>query len=146
MSGYGGQPPGWNDPYGQEKGWNDPNAQQQPGWDANAQYNQSPGHGYGYGYGPPGVPQAGSNAPGSTIAALVCTCVAVAMCCNLLAIPGIVTSVMAMSRANTDPASARKLTTWSWGILVAAFVVPTTIVLVLLGVDAANGGIDDSGL
>ncbi|MFC5748706.1 hypothetical protein [Actinomadura rugatobispora] len=135
MSGYGGQPPGWNDPYGQGQGWNDPNA---------AQHHQSPG--YAYGYGPPGVPNTAGETSGSTIAALICNCVAVAMCCNLLTIPGIVTAAMAMSRARTDPASSRKLTTWSWGILVVAFLLPVVIFCVLLGVDAANGGLDDSGL
>jgi hypothetical protein len=83
---------------------------------------------------------------GPTIAALVCSLIALVMCCNLLAVPAIVTSAMAIGRSGTDPASAQRLTTWSWGVLVLAFLLPITAFLVLLGVDAGNAGLDDSGL
>ncbi|MFB4319924.1 hypothetical protein [Actinomadura sp. 21ATH] len=76
----------------------------------------------------------------------MCGLIALVACCNLLAIPAIVTSAMAIGRANSDAASARKLTIWSWGILVLAFLLPITALAVLLGVDATNGGLDDHGL
>jgi Na+/proline symporter len=133
VSGYGGQSPGWNDPHGQGQGWNDPNAH----------YNQTPG--YGYGYGPPGVPGTPRSASGSTITALVLNCIITAMCCNVFAIPGIVTSVLAMNRSASDPASARRLTAWSWVIFAAAIIIPGTLIGVGLVVDASDGNMDDSG-
>ncbi|MFC9970338.1 hypothetical protein ACFVH6_05485 [Spirillospora sp. NPDC127200] len=72
--------------------------------------------------------------------------IAFLMCCNLLALPAIVTSAMAVGRSSTDPGSAQRLVGWSWGILVVAFLLPIAVILVLLGVDASNGGLDDSGL
>jgi hypothetical protein len=148
MSGYGGQPPAWNDPYGQNQGqgqgWRDPyGADTQPGWDPYGQYPRSPTHDYG----PPGVPP-GRGTPGSAIAALVCTSVAVAMCCNVLAIPGIVTSVIAVNRSRTDPASTRNLTAWSWVILGVALAVQIIVILVLIILDVNSAGHDsgyDSG-
>jgi hypothetical protein len=145
MSGYGGQPPAGNpndpnpygqdpygqSPYGQAQGWNDPNAQQ--GWDTPGQQP------YGYGYGPPGVSPVQSRNPGSTIAALVCNCVAVAMCCNVFAIPGIITSVIAMTRAQTNPASTRTLTVWSWVILGVAFVIQIALFGLLVYLDELDG-------
>ncbi|MEW2356315.1 hypothetical protein [Spirillospora sp. NPDC029432] len=116
--------PGWNDPYNQ--GWNDPNQG----------YGGYGGQGPGYGYGPPGVPNSGGGAPGSTIAALVCTSVATAMCCNILAIPGIVTSAMALNRHKTDPRSARSLTMWSWVIFGAAMFVYLAAIIVAAVIDA----------
>jgi len=47
-----------------------------------------------------------------------------------LAIVGIVLSNMGMNRVHSDPAKARRLIAWSWGVLGA------TSVLVLLGVTA----------
>jgi hypothetical protein len=151
MSGYGGDPSGWNDPYGQGQGqgWNDAGGQYgQPG----QQYDYGqPGYGQqgygqpGYGYGPPGVPDTGGHAEGSTIAALVCTSVATAMCCNILAIPGIVTAAMAMSRSKTDPRSARSLTIWSWWILGVAIVLQILLFAVLIIIDANSPDYDSSG-
>jgi hypothetical protein len=146
VSGYGGQPPGWNDPndpnpynpdpYGQAKGWNDPNGPNtQPGWDVPGQ----PGAPPPYGYGPPGVSRQGTGTPGSTIAALICTSVATALCCNILAIPGIVTSAIAMSRSQTDPKSTRTLTTWSWIILAVAIVLEIAFIVLIGVLDASNG-------
>ena len=112
MSGYGGQVPGWNDPYG---------------------YGPPPGSG-------------GSQTPGSTIAAIICSCLALGFCCNILAIPAIVTSVMAASRAGRDLESANRLTQWSWVILTLAFVLPILAGVTLFAVDALHGGLDDEGL
>jgi hypothetical protein len=123
MSGYGGRPPGWQDPYdpyqqqpppqghpGQPPGWQDPYGGAPPGY----QY----GYGYGYGYGPPGMPGP-PRSNGSTIGALVCNivaCVLSLFCCFglLPSIPGIILAGIAMGRTQTDPESARKLTMWAW--------------------------------
>jgi hypothetical protein len=124
MSGYGGRPPGWQDPYdpyqqqpppqghpGQPPGWQDPYGGAPPGY----QYG---GYGYGYGYGPPGMPGP-PRSNGSTIGALVCNvvaCVLSLFCCFglLPSIPGIILAGIAMGRTQTDPESARKLTMWAW--------------------------------
>ncbi|MFC9976188.1 hypothetical protein ACFVH6_35370 [Spirillospora sp. NPDC127200] len=114
MSAHGG----WEDPYGRPQGWNDPyGSAPTPGW-GDPYGGQAPGpegygYGYGYGYGP--NPPPASN--GSTIAALIVSCVMTTMCCNVLAIASIITSAVAMGRISRDPASARRLTWWSWGIL-----------------------------
>ncbi|MGI5166944.1 hypothetical protein ACQEU3_21600 [Spirillospora sp. CA-253888] len=111
---------GWEDPYGRPQGWNDPYGNAPgpgPGW-GDPYGGQPPtpeGYGYGYGYGYAQAPPPAAS--GSTIAALVVSCVATAMCCNVLAIGAIITSAVAMSRTSRDPESARRLTWWSWGIL-----------------------------
>ncbi|WP_395110121.1 hypothetical protein [Actinomadura sp. SCN-SB] len=136
MSGYDEQPPAWNDPYGpdpygQAQGWNDPYGPgTQPSWGA---------YGQPSGYGPPGVPRSGGGAPGSTIAALICNALATGMCCNLLAIPGIITAALAMNRSQTDPNSTRTLTTWSWVIFAVALVLQIALFIVIGVLDAVNG-------
>jgi hypothetical protein len=124
LSGYGGQPPGWQDPYGQSghqggspQGWQDPYGQQGPG------------------YGPPGVPS-GSSGNGSAIGALICNILLTVLCCNVLAIPGIVTSAIAVNRFQTDPDSARSLTAWSWVIFAANIVIWITFIVVLFLIGA----------
>lgn len=100
MSGYGGTPPGWQDPYGGQ-GWADapyPGAQPPPGY-------------HPYAYGPPGV-RPTSNA--STTACLVCNIASVLLCCGILGIPGAIVAAIAMGRVDSDPASARKLTIAGW--------------------------------
>jgi hypothetical protein len=69
---------------------------------------------------------------GSAIAALVCNCVATVLCCNIVAIPGIITGALALGRSGTDPASARKLTIWSWSLFAASILVAVILVIVLL--------------
>ncbi|GAA2171202.1 hypothetical protein [Actinomadura napierensis] len=134
MSGYGGRPPGWQDPYGGyggTPGWDDPGGYGQPG------YGQ-PGYGQpGYPYGPPGVPQAPTS-NGSTIAALVCNCVVAVLCCNIVAIPGIVTGALALGRVNTDPQSARKLTIWSWSLFAASILIGIVIAVVYFAIIATS--------
>ncbi|MFD0691886.1 DUF4190 domain-containing protein [Actinomadura fibrosa] len=135
MSGYGGRPPsGWDDPYGASQGWDPNGAYGRPGGDPYGM--PPPGYGYGYGYGPPGVPHAPSS-NGSTIAALVCNIVGIVLCCNILAIPGVITAAIAMGRVQTDPRSARKLTIWSW-CLFAASVVLGIVFLIIYIVVIAN--------
>ncbi|TDB83670.1 hypothetical protein E1264_27540 [Actinomadura sp. KC216] len=137
MSGYGGGPPsGWEDPYGGgSKGWD-------PGGAYGPQYGAGQGQGYGYGqggygYGPPGVPYR-TPSSGSTIAALVCNCIAVVMCCNIVAIPGVITAAVALGRNTTDPNSARKLTIWSWSLFAAAVVVGIIFIVIYVVVIAAT--------
>ncbi|MEU8310444.1 hypothetical protein AB0C84_43450 [Actinomadura sp. NPDC048955] len=134
MSGYGGRPPsGWDDPYGGDQGWDTGGAYGQPhgqsyGYTTQPGYGQ-PGYGYGYGYGPPGVPyQATSN--GSTIAALVCNAVAIVLCCNIVAIPGVITAAIALGRVQTDPPSARRLTIWSWSLFAASILIGIALLIV----------------
>ncbi|WP_131743086.1 hypothetical protein [Actinomadura roseirufa] len=118
MSGYGGVPPsGWEDPYGGSQDWG--GGYGPPGGHAYGPGTQPPGAGYGYG--PPGVPYTPASS-GSSIAALVCNIVAVALCCNIFAIPGVITAALAVSRVHGDPASARRLTAWSWCLLAASIV------------------------
>jgi hypothetical protein len=123
VSGYGGRPPsGWQDPYDQygqqpQSGWQDP---------------------YGYGYGPPGVPPVGAS-NGSAIGALICNIVLSLTCCGLLAIPGIVMAALAMGRVNSDPASARGLTMWSWIIFAINLVIVVAGVIVYLTLYARTG-------
>ncbi|WP_433147282.1 hypothetical protein ACQPZ8_06285 [Actinomadura nitritigenes] len=118
MSGYGGVPPGWHDPYG---GYGQGGT---PGWDDAGAYGP---------YGPPGVPQAPAN-NGSAIAALVCNCVVALLCCNIVAIPGIVTGALALGRVQTDPASARRLTIWSWSLFAASLLIGIIIAVVYFAV------------
>ncbi|MQY09847.1 hypothetical protein [Actinomadura macrotermitis] len=117
MSGYGGGPPGWGAP---------------PGYGP-------PGYGPP-GYGPPGVPP-GQGSNGSAIAALICACVATSTCCNVLAIPAIVTSVIALNRYRVDPAGSRSLTIWSWVLFGIAMVVYIGFVVVM---GIADSGSDDT--
>ncbi|WP_433333064.1 hypothetical protein [Spirillospora sp. CA-294931] len=126
MGGYGGRPPGWNDPYGPNTGWSDP-------------YAKNP-----YGYGPPGIPHGAPSSNGPIIAAVVCNSVITALCCNVFAIPGIITSAIALNRASTDPRSARTLLVWSWVIFGVSIVVWLALVIILAALDASNTSGDDT--
>ncbi|MBW8485705.1 hypothetical protein [Actinomadura parmotrematis] len=124
MSGYDGRPPGWEDPYGQY------GAQPDQG------YGPPPGQ-PGYGYGPPGVPQQ-RGASASTIIVLVLSSLMTLSCCNVLAIPAVITSIIALSRASTDPESSRRLTVWSWALFAGAVVLAIAVFVVLILVGALN--------
>ncbi|TDD70005.1 hypothetical protein [Actinomadura rubrisoli] len=79
----------------------------------------------------------------SAIGALVCNIVAVLLCCNIVAIPGIITAAIAMGRVQTDPPSARKLTIWSWalfGVSVVAGIVFVVVYLYLVVNSESNYG------
>lgn len=132
----------WQDPYGQQYGqdpYGQPGWQQhtQPGWqDPYAQQDPYGGpQGYGY-YGPPGaMRRAGSN--GAAIGALVANIVCAVLCCGTIAwLPGIILAAVAMNRAQTDPASARQLTLWSWVCAAISIVLGVVLVVVLLAVGA----------
>ncbi|RAY15494.1 hypothetical protein DPM19_06705 [Actinomadura craniellae] len=118
MSGYGGQP---YDQYGQPQGW-----------DPQGQYSPAPD----YGYGPPGTPPGGQPTNGAAVGALIANCVLVVFCCGLLAIPGIITSAMAMSRQQTDPESSRTLTLWSWVIFGCNIALSIVLIAVLIIIGA----------
>ncbi|GAA4143678.1 DUF4190 domain-containing protein [Actinomadura keratinilytica] len=147
MSGYGGQPSGWSDPYGQQDGgWqNTPHpGTAQPGWDPYGQYSapQQPS----YGYGPPGVPGNASPVNGGAIAALVCNILLVVSCCNVLAVPGIITSSLAISRSSTDPESSRTLTVWSWVIFTLSVVIAVAVLVIAIILDSDSSSTTyDSG-
>ncbi|TMQ90050.1 hypothetical protein ETD83_37140 [Actinomadura soli] len=144
MSGYGGRPPsGWEDPYGGgSQGW-DPGGAYGPQYGAGQGY-PPPGYGHGYGYGPPGVPHR-TPSSGSTIAALVCNAIAVVLCCNIVAIPGVITAAIALGRNSTDPGSARKLTIWSWSLFAAALVIGIILIVIYALLVAADPDYDSSG-
>ncbi|MFA1548790.1 hypothetical protein [Actinomadura chokoriensis] len=122
MSGYGGTPPGWQDPYGGQ------------GWSQTPYSGAQPPPGYPYAYGPPGVPvRPTSNA--STTACLVCNIASVLLCCGVLAVPGAIVSAIAMGRVHNDPESARKLTIAGWilfGLSVVCGIVIAVIYFIFL--------------
>jgi heme/copper-type cytochrome/quinol oxidase subunit 2 len=111
VSGYGGQPPGWQDPYGQQ-----PQGYQGGYQDA-------------YGYGPQGYPPQPPASNGAAIGALVCNIILTMTCCGFFAVAGIVTAAIAMGRAQTDPDSYRNLTRWSWIIFAVNIVIAVLAVI-----------------
>ena len=140
MSGYGGTPPGWQDPYGGQspyggQGWGDaqyPGAQPPPGY--------AP-----YAYGPPGVPVRQPSS-GSTTACLVCNIAGVLLCCGVLSIPGAIVAAIAMGRVHTDPESARKLTIAGWvlfGLSILCGIVLAIIYVIVIA--SADSGYDSGG-
>jgi Na+/proline symporter len=130
VSGYGGTPPGWQDPYGPQS------------------YGGSPYPGApqpsGYAYGPPGVPVRQPSS-GSTTACLVCNIASVLLCCGILGIPGAIVSAIAMGRVHTDPESARKLTIAGWILFGLSMVCGIIIaVIYLLVVISSDSGYDST--
>jgi hypothetical protein len=134
VSGYGGNPPGWQDPYGSQQGWG---GSPYPG--APQPQPQPQPLGYGYGYGPPGVPVR-QRSSGSTTACLVCNIASVLLCCGILGIPGAIVSALAMGRVHTDPESARKLTIAGWILfalsIISGIVLAVIYVVVMLQADS----------
>lgn len=131
MSGYGGTPPsGWDSPHGSSQGW-----------DPNGAYGQSYGYGPGYGhapgYGPPGVPHRPASMT-SAIIALVCNSLVVVSCCNVLAIPGIITGALAIQRIERQPESARSLTIWSWVIFGVSTLIAIVVIALLIAADVGS--------
>lgn len=143
MSGYGGRPPGWNDPYGQQGqgGWDSYGQQGQAGLDSYGQYGayeqQGYEYDYGYGYGPPGVPY-GRADNSSAIAALCCNIAATVLCCNVLCFAGIVTAAIAIGKTATEPQTSRKLVLTSWAILGGALLLEIVLVVLVMAVDAGS--------
>jgi hypothetical protein len=143
VSGYGGNPPGWQDPYGSQQGWSGspyPGVPQSPGYPQQPAYPQ-PGYPQqpGYAYGPPGVPVRQTSS-GSTTACLVCNIASVLLCCGILGIPGAIVSAIAMGRVHTDPESARKLTIAGWVLfalsVICGIILGIVYVVVMLRADS----------
>lgn len=105
--------------------------------------------GYGGGYGPGGYgnPYAAGGPDPSVkshaMVAFVINAVLSAVCCGLPALPALICAGIALSRADSDPESARKLTKWAWIALgcAAGLIVLFIGVIIALGV---SGALDDS--
>lgn len=96
------------------------------------------GYGYGYGYGPPD-PKVKSQA----VLAFVFNIIACVLCCGIASLPGLIVGGIAMSKAETEPESARNLTRWAWiclGITVGLAVLFIAVMIVI----GIAGGFDDS--
>lgn len=98
--------------YGAGSGW------QQPGTYGQTPYDVEPAQMYPPGYPPPyGYPGYGYPDPrvrNGAMAALITGCIAIVVCVNVFAIPTAILGGVALSRADTDPESARRLTKWAW--------------------------------
>ena len=92
-------------------------------WDGG--YGPPGGYGYGppggYGYGPPGGHDPDPKAKNVAIAALICNIV-MFFCCWPLAIGGLICSIIAITKADTQGATARVLNMWAWILCGVAFV------------------------
>jgi hypothetical protein len=124
-----GQAPHAPDPYGQ--------AGYSPDQYAQGPYAQGPYGPYDYSaYGPPGALRPAGT--GLTVAALVANIVTAVLCCvGITWLPGIILSAIALSRANTDPESTRKLTVAAW-VCFAADILLAVAVIVVFGLIGAS--------
>jgi hypothetical protein len=132
--------PDWRDAYGQYGQGQNPYGQQPYGQDPYGSYGQGAYDPYGHGgYGPYGPPAARSN--GMAIGALVANIVAAFLCCGgILWIPGVITAGIAMSRNDSDPESARKLSIASWVCFAVNILLAIGLVITL----AVIGAFSDS--
>lgn len=137
--GSGYPPPGDSGGYGNPGGYGEPGGYGDPG--AYGGYGAGYGgaeYGVPYGYAPPD-PGAKSGA----MVAFVVNAVLCAVCCGVPALPGLICAGIALSRSESDPESARKLTKWSWismGI-VAGLIVVMIATIIVLGI---TGALDDN--
>lgn len=115
-----GTPPGYGPPYGTPPGYGlPPSYGGPPGYGTPPPYGAPPA---GYGY--PGWRDPASDAVRTqAIVALVVGIVLGLMCCLPGGVGAAVTAGLAMSRADRDVASARRLLRWSCGLTVASVVV-----------------------
>ncbi|QFG21926.1 hypothetical protein F7P10_13110 [Actinomadura sp. WMMB 499] len=74
----------------------------------------------------------------NAIIALVCNCLVVLSCCNVLAIPGIITGALAVQRVERQPESARSLTMWSWVIFGVTTVLAIILIAILIAADVGS--------
>lgn len=160
-SGYGEQPPAqpWSEqpapPPGQP-----PYGQAYPQQPYGAPYGRPPeGSGYGqsspytstpqpYSYGAGGAltPEA-EKARSNAILWTILNGVAIFLCGNLLAIPGVVLAAFGISKASTDVSSSRNLTRWSWILFAAGFALWVLLIIGFIalgfaGTLAGTGGFD----
>ncbi len=85
-----------------------------------------------YGYTPPPVPYGSpwmpvhspesSSVRSQAITSMILNIVSVLFCCPPLGLAGAITSGIAISRADTDVAAAKRLVGWGWGLLAASVV------------------------
>lgn len=132
---YGRQGQGPHSPYGPEPqdtpppGYQtqDPYSQYSYAQDPYAQYNYSA-------YGPGPMPTR-SGTPGATVAALIANIASAIFCCGIGVawIPGIILAAIALSKNNTDPDMARKLTIGAW-VCLGVDLVLTVVGFMLLGI------------
>jgi hypothetical protein len=129
-----GQAPHAQDPYAQGSYAQDPYAQ---GAYEQGPYAQDPYGQYNYAaYGPPGAIRTANT--GMTVAALVANIITAVLCCIGVAwIPGVILSAVALSRATTDPESARRLTVGAW-VCFALDILLAVAVIVVFGIVGAS--------
>ncbi|MGN9843455.1 hypothetical protein ACTMTI_35545 [Nonomuraea sp. H19] len=103
-----------------------------------APYGEQPPPGYGYGYGHPPPPR--DEGPfANAIVSLVLNLLTLVSCCNIFGLPGAILAGLALSKARTEPQSARTMVIWSWVLCALGFVLAIGII-VFLGV---TGELDD---
>ncbi|MFI7705963.1 hypothetical protein [Nonomuraea sp. NPDC049480] len=101
-------------------------------------YGEQPPPGYGYGYGHP-PPRRDEGPSANAIVSLVLNLLGVVSCCNILGIPGAILAGLAISRARTQPGTARSMVMWSWVLFGLGFVLEISLFLFL----GLNGYLDD---
>ena len=138
-------------PYGQQPGGPPPYGTPPPGYGAPPGYGPPAAYGpYGtpvpYGYPQPGYGYAGWRDPASdavrtqAIVALVVGILLGLACCIPGGIASAVTAGIAMGRADTDVASARRLVRWSWGITATSVVLGVVVLVGFLLLGFADAG------
>jgi hypothetical protein len=103
-----------------------------------APYGQQPPPQYGYGYGYPPPPR-NEGPSANAIVSLVLNLLSIVSCCNILGIGGAILAGLALSKARTEPRSARTMVLWSWILFGLGFVLTVGTFLFL----GFNGYFDD---
>ncbi|WP_116246198.1 DUF4190 domain-containing protein [Nocardiopsis sp. FIRDI 009] len=124
-------PPGYDSPpgYGVSPGYGPP----PPAFSPSPGYGTPPGYGVPPGYGAP-YPEPPGQA--STIVALVMSILMVTSCCNVLAIPGIVFSAIALSEKR-DHGRAARFRNYAWITNALSVVLVVLFFVVMIAVDTA---------
>ncbi|MFG6198461.1 hypothetical protein [Nonomuraea sp. JJY05] len=87
-----------------------------------------PQYGYGYGYPPP---RRDDGPSANAIVSLVLNLLALLSCCNVLGLPGAILAGLALSKARTEPRTARTMLIWSWIMFGLGFVLGLGLFLFL---------------
>lgn len=159
--GYGQQPPPqpWSEqpsspppgqPYGQaypQQPYGAPYGQpaEGSGYGQSSPYTATP-QPYSYGAGGAMTPEA-EKARSNAILWTILNGVAIFLCGNLLAIPGVILAAFGISKASSDVDSSRNLTRWSWILFAAGFALWVLLILGFValgfaGTLAGTGGFD----
>jgi cytochrome c biogenesis protein CcdA len=93
-----------------------------------APYGEQPPPPYGYGYPPP---RRDDGPSANAIVSLVLNLLALLSCCNVLGLPGAILAGLALSKARTEPRTARTMLIWSWIMFGLGFVLGLGLVLFL---------------